>query len=148
MDSIFSLRNINVPILEIQSTSTDYARLFSIEFICQKTNSTFYEYGIGVPAVKGVIRPSAIPFQLHDPNSPPCLVSVGVDWATLPTAPVNYYRRVAINAAGSGIPTLIQWRGGLGIPPLGSLVLWFIQAGGSTYSAFTDTYEINLEIDV
>jgi hypothetical protein len=87
-------------------------------------------YGLGRPAAKGDNPTSPVTLLLEnglDPFGMQC--STAVAWGTGPTAPTQFFRRVAFpNVISSSI--LWEFKTGLYIPKGQTLVLWNLAANG------------------
>ena len=92
--------------------------------------ATASTYGLGRPAAKG-ITPTSPVAMLPDRggNSQVFSTTTALAWGTGPTAPAQFYRRVAFPAT---IATEILWifKRGIYIPAGESLVLWNLATNG------------------
>jgi hypothetical protein len=113
--------------LEIRTTSTDRPRIMQIElFLAAATASTF---GLGRPAAIGVTPTTPKLLLAEDPGDPVATVQTALAWATPPTSPVDFFRRIALPATiGTGI--IWTFPRGLIIPVSSSLVIWNLAANG------------------
>jgi hypothetical protein len=83
--------------------------------------------GIGRPQAIGVTPTTPITVLAEDPNDAAGASKLAVAWATPPTVPTNYFRRVNIAAAiGAGV--ILTFPRGLVIPAAGTLCWWNIAA--------------------
>ena len=131
--AIYSLatRTTNVTIanacLEIRTAATDRARLMEIGiFLAAATASTF---AIGRPAAIGITPTSPVTVLPEEPGDPAGTVQTALAWATGPTAPVQFLRRISLPATiGTGV--IWTFPKGLVIPVSSSLVVWNVTATG------------------
>lgn len=131
--AVYSLANrtSNVTIanacLEIRTASTDRPRIMEIGiFLAAATASTF---GLGRPQAIGVTPTSPVTVLAEDPGDPVGTVQTALAWATGPTVPLQFFRRVALPATiGTGI--IWTFPRGLVIPVSSSIVIWNISATG------------------
>lgn len=109
---------------EIRTTSSNKPKI--MELGISQVTAVAGVFGIGRPAVIGVTPTSPQTFlDESDGNAPVGLTTSCVAWATPPTVPANFFRRVACPASiGAGI--LFTFPRGLGIPISSSIVVWVI----------------------
>jgi len=128
--AIYSLSNrttnvtIANPCIEIYSAATVKARIMEIGiFMAAATASVF---GIGRAAAIGVTPTTPVTMLAEEVNDPAGLVYTAIAWATPPTVPVNFFRRVSLAAAiGTGV--IFTFPKGLTIThSTGSIVVWNI----------------------
>jgi len=107
--------------LEIRTTSTDRAYLLEIGiFLAAATASTF---GLGRPAAIGVTPTTPVTVLPEDPANPTGTIQTALAWATGPTAPTAFLRRIALPATiGTGV--IWTFPRGLVIPVSSSIVVW------------------------
>jgi hypothetical protein len=114
---------------EIRCSASTRARLMELGVtLAAATAST---YGLGRPAAIGLTPTAPVDFQPEDPADiiVAGLVQSALAWATGPTVPANFHRRIGFPATiGSGI--LWTWQNGLVIPAGGSIVLWNLALNG------------------
>jgi hypothetical protein len=90
-------------------------------------------YGLGVPAAKGITPTTPVTNLVEGaPATTPALVTTAIAWATGPTVPAAFFRRIGLQAAiGAGLPA--PWtfgNQGLYVPAGTSIVLWNIGTNG------------------
>lgn len=129
----FGVRTSNVTISnaawEIRTGASGRAKLYELGLF--NAAATAQSIGFGIPAARGATPTSPVDFQSEDPAE---LIVTGwlqsaLAWTTSPTAPTNYYRRIALPASiGAGI--VWTWPFGLSLAVSSSLVLFNITAGG------------------
>lgn len=93
--------------------------------------ATASQYALGRPAAIGVTPTTPVDFDPEDPNDVLAtgLLQSALAWATGPTVPAKFYRRVSFPATiGSGV--IWTFPKGLVIPVSNSIVLWNIAANG------------------
>ena len=81
--------------------------------------------GLGRPAAIGITPTTPVDFLQEDPNDVLAsgVVQSALAWATPPTVPVAFLRRIALPATiGTGV--IFSFPGGLVIPVNSSIVLW------------------------
>lgn len=107
---------------ELRTTSTDRVVVLEIGF--NTNTATAQTIGLGRPAAQGV-TPVNVTFLAEDFASPAATTVASLSWATSPTVPANFFRRVSLPAsAGAGI--IWTFPRGLIVPVSASLVLWNI----------------------
>lgn len=131
--AIYSLANrtTNVTIanacLEIRTASTDRPRIMEIGiFMAAATASTF---GIGRPQAIGITPTSPITVLAEDTGDPAGTVTTALAWATGPTVPLNFFRRIQLPAT-IGAGAILTFPRGLVIPISSSIIVWNISATG------------------
>jgi hypothetical protein len=115
------------PAAEIRSTSSDKPRILEIGMFQVAAAASALNIGIGVPAALGVgpISPTKmLPEEVADPAA---AVLIATQWATKPTIPNAFYRRVGA-ATGIGNGLIVAFPRGLSIAVSSSVVLWNILA--------------------
>lgn len=142
--AIFALANrttvgtIAAACFELRSAASNSPKLFQLDILLAAATASVY--GIGRPAAIGVTptTPQTVLAE-EQPNLPTGLTTTAMAWATGPTVPANFLRRVPLPATiGAGY--IATFPRGLGIPAASSIVLWNITAN----SAATD---INAVVD-
>lgn len=94
--------------------------------------ATASQYGLGRPAAIGVTPTAPVDFLPEDPADvfASGVVQSALAWATGPTVPANFFRRVSFPATvGSGL--IWTFPKGLVIPVSSALVLWNLAANGA-----------------
>jgi hypothetical protein len=111
--------------LEIFTAATDRAAILEIGIsIVAATASVF---GLGRPADKGITPTAPVTLLAEDSGSPAGTVQTALAWATQPTVPTAFLRRVSLPATiGAGI--IWTFPRGLIIPISFSIVVWNITA--------------------
>jgi hypothetical protein len=114
---------------EARSAATDLPRVMELGvFLAAATASTI---GLGRPAAIGITPTTPVTVLAEDPNDPAGTVLVALAWATPPTIPGAFFRRISLPAT---IGTGIFWTfpRGLKIPVSGlsSIILWNLAANG------------------
>ena len=112
---------------ELRTGSSDRAYLLELGIsLAAATASTF---GLGRPAAIGVTPTSPVTLLAEDSSAPAGTVQSALAWATGPTAPANFFRRISLPATiGSGV--IWTFPKGLLIPVNSSLVVWNLAANG------------------
>lgn len=115
---------INNANLEIRSASANRPALMEIG-IAQATG-TASSYGFGRPATIGV-TPVNVLFQAEDPGDPAAQTNGSLSWATSPTAPTIFMRRINTPATvGAGV--IWTFPRGLVVPVSSSVVVFNVTA--------------------
>lgn len=130
---IYSLSNrttnvtIANPCLEIIAGAAARPRIMEIGiFMAAATESVF---GIGRPAAIGLTPTTPVTMGAEDNGDPAGEVTTALAWATPPTVPTLFFRRISLAAAvGTGV--IFTFPKGLYIPAAGSIVVWNITATG------------------
>lgn len=92
--------------------------------------------GFGRPAAAGSSPTASILLQAEDPGNPAATINSVLEWATDPTAPTNYLRRIGFPAT-IGVGVIWTFPRGIIIPVSSNFVLWNIVAvttGLDTYA--------------
>jgi hypothetical protein len=114
---------------EIRTSANVRARLMEIGlFLAAATAST---YALGRPAAIGVTPTSPVDFIPEDPADITVAAQVqsALAWATGPTAPTAFLRRVSLPATiGTGV--IWTFPRGIVIPASSSLILWNLATNG------------------
>lgn len=113
---------------ELRTASTDRAYLRELGItLAAATASTF---GFGRPAAIGVTPASPVSLLPEDPALPAATTQVALAWATGPTIPAAFLRRIQLPATiGAGI--IWTWEPpGLIVPVSSSIILWNLSATG------------------
>lgn len=115
---------------EIRTAATPgRARLLELGvFLAAATASV---YGLGRPAAIGITPTTPVDFLVEDPADVIATAhpQSALAWATGPTVPANFFRRVSFPATiGSGV--IWTFPKGIVIPVSGGFVLWNITANG------------------
>lgn len=112
---------------EIRAASTDRPRIMEIGiFLNAATASAF---GLGRPAAIGVTPTSPVTVLAEDPGDPAGTVQCALAWATGPTIPTQFFRRINLPATiGAGV--IWTFPRGLVIAQSGisSIILWNLSA--------------------
>lgn len=135
--AIFSLANrtSNVttgnPSLEIRAGASNRPRL--LEMGIWLNAATQSPIGIGRPQAIGVTPTSPVTVLAEDPAESTGLTQTSLAWATPPTIPLNFFRRVNLAAAiGAGV--ILTFPRGIVIAAAFSLINWNL-AAVSVYDA-------------
>ena len=112
---------------EIRTASTDRPRLY--ELGVSQTNGNACFLGLGRSSAIGTSPTLPATFIAEDTSDPVGTVIGAVAWASGPSAPTNYLRRLHVPAL-TGSTTIITFPRGLLIPVSASLVLWNIVSNG------------------
>ena len=125
--SIFSLANRTTngtaanPCLEIRTTATDRPRIMEIGISINVATASVF--GLGRPQAIGLTPTSPVTVQAEDPGDPAGTIVTALAWATAPTVPLTFFRRVSLPATvGAGV--IWTFPRGLYIPISSSLVVW------------------------
>ena len=113
------------PCLEIYTAATDRAKILEIGIsIVAATASVF---GLGRPAAMGITPTTPVTLLAEDTGDPVATVKTALAWATKPTVPTAFLRRVSLPATiGAGMIWTFPF--GLIIPISFSIVVWNITA--------------------
>lgn len=105
-----------------------FVRLVEVRVVCAAATASVF--GIGRPAAIGV-TPTTPVFLLSEDGTGSSLVSsVAVAWATGPTVPAAFFRRINLPAALGVDQNVYTFQNGLYIPPGGSIVVWNLASNG------------------
>lgn len=118
---------VSAPAAEIRSTSSDKPRLLELGMFQVAAAASAMIIGLGVPAALGVGPISATKMLPEETADPAAAVLIATQWATKPTSPTYFYRRINA-AAGIGNGMITGFPRGLSIAVSSSLVLWNILA--------------------
>lgn len=112
---------------EARSAATDKPRTLELGItLAAATASTF---GFGRPAAIGITPTSPVTVLAEDPADPAGTVTTALAWATGPTIPVAFLRRVAFPATiGTGI--IWTFPRGLAMNISSAIILWNLSAMG------------------
>lgn len=109
---------------EVRSGATTKPKIMEIGI--SQVAATAGVYGIGRPAAIGITPTSPQTFvDEGDGNGGTATTTAALAWATGPTVPVNFNRRLAC-AATIGVGAIFTFPRGLGLPVSGSVVVWII----------------------
>lgn len=141
--AIYSLsqRTSNVTIAnacwEIRTTATDRPRIMELGITINAATASVF--GLGRPAAIGITPTTPVTLLAEDPGDPAATVVCALAWATGPTVPANFFRRISLPATvGAGV--IWTFPRGLVIPISSSLVLWNI-----TGNSVADVYVVGDE---
>jgi hypothetical protein len=110
------------PHFTIVASATNKPALLEFGFVLAPGVTTT-AFSFGRPAANGVTPKESYNFGAQNNDGAGTSLTTGVaEWATPPTAPTNYLRRVSAQNAVSG--TLWTFGRGLGIPVSGQLALY------------------------
>jgi hypothetical protein len=108
---------------EIRTTSTDRAQI--LELGISQVAATAGVFGFGRPGAIGVTPTSPQTILAEDPGEPAGTITVCVAWATGPTVPANFARRVSCPATvGAGV--IWTFPRGYQVAVSSSAVIWVI----------------------
>ena len=108
---------------EIRTAAGDRAVL--LELGISQVTAVAGVYGLGRPAAIGVTPTSPQTFLAEDFADPASTVQASVAWATGPTVPANFFRRVACPATiGAGV--IWTFPRGLVVPISSSIIIWIL----------------------
>ena len=132
--AVYSLANLTTATasgaatLELRTASTDRVRVTEIAwYLNAATAST---HGVGRPAAIGVTPTSPITWLAQDPGDATGTAQTALAWGTGPTAPTNFFRRVALPAViGAGV--ILTFPEALTIAVSSSIVLWNLAANSA-----------------
>lgn len=109
---------------EVRSTATNKPK--ALEIGISQNAATASVFGLGRPAAIGITPTTPLTaLDEQDGNGPTGLTTCAIAWATPPTAPTNFFRRVS-TAATIGDGVIWTFPRGLGLPVTGSIVIWNI----------------------
>jgi len=114
---------------ELRTAATDRARLLELGItLAAATASTF---GFGRPAAIGVTPTSPVTWLAEDPAEPAGTAQTALAWATGPTIPAAFFRRLGLPATiGTGI--IWTFPRGLALAISSSVILWNLSAMGAS----------------
>jgi hypothetical protein len=119
---------INQAVCEIFTNANVVCKIMEIG-ICQVAAAAV-SYGIGRPAAQGVTPGTLSYFQAEQTTTDPTSkTQIALSWATSPTAPTVYMRRVNTTIASAG--AVITFPKGLLMPINSSVVIFNITAGSA-----------------
>jgi len=140
--AIYSLANrtSNVttanPSLEVRAAAANRPRV--LECGIWLNAATQSPLGLGRPQAIGITPTSPVTVLQEDPAEGTGLTTTALAWATPPTVPLNFFRRVNIAAAiGAGV--ILTFPRGIVIAAAWSLVLWNIAA--------VSLYDVHVVVD-
>lgn len=107
--------------IEWRTPATVRAKVLEISFI--QLTAVAAQIGLGRPQAIGV-TPVNVLFQKDDPGDPASVMNGSLSWATSPTVPLIYHRRMNLTLASVGV--VWTFPRGLVIPISWSLVIWNI----------------------
>jgi len=111
------------PCLEIRSAATDRPRIKEIGVTINAATASVF--GLGRPQAIGITPTSPVTVLAEEVADPVGTAQLALAWATPPTVPVNFFRRVSLEARiGAGV--IWTFPRGLVIPISSSIVLWNI----------------------
>lgn len=129
--AIYSLANrtSNVtlanPSLEVRAGASNRPRLLELGIWLNAATQSVV--GIGRPQAIGVTPTSPVTVLAEDPAESTGLTQTALAWATPPTVPLNFFRR--LNIAGAiGAGAILTFPRGIVIAAANSLVTWNITA--------------------
>lgn len=95
--------------------------------------------GLGRPAAIGVTPTTPVTLLALDPNDGPSVNQTALAWATGPTVPTAFIKRITIPGT-IGFGVIWQWANGLIVPASSSLVIWNLALNG-LFDVYVDTDE-------
>jgi hypothetical protein len=131
--AIYSLANrtavgtISVAPIELRSSSTKRIKVLEIHVVMAAATASIF--GVGRPAAIGVTPTTPINLLAEEPSDPTATATTAMAWATPPTVPANFFRRINLPAT-IGAGQILTFPRGLIIPISSSLILWNITATG------------------
>jgi hypothetical protein len=109
--------------LEIRTTATDRPRLMELGITISAATASVF--GLGRPAAIGTTPTTPVTVLAEDTGDPAGTITTALAWATAPTVPANFFRRVSLPATvGAGI--IWTFPRGLVIAVSSSVVVWNI----------------------
>ncbi len=112
---------------EMRTASTDRPYLMEVGvYLAAGTAST---YGLGRPAAIGVTPTSPVTVLAEDPAHPAGTVTTALAWATGPTAPTDFFRRIGFPAT-IGVGVVWIFPRGLVVAISSSIVIWNLATNG------------------
>lgn len=133
MMAIYSISNrtsnttIANPCIEIRTTATERAKI--LEICITMAAATASVFGLGRPQAIGVTPTTPVTVIAEDIGEPAGSTQTALAWATAPTVPLFFFRRVNLPAT-IGAGRVISFPRGLIIPVSSSLIIWNITATG------------------
>ena len=104
-------------------------RLYMMELGIWMAAATASVFGLGRPAAVGITPTSPVTLIAEDPAAPAGTGTTALAWATLPTAPTVYNRRINLPATiGAGV--ILTFPRGFIVPVSGNAVTHNISATG------------------
>jgi len=108
---------------EIRTSSALRPRIYEIGITLN--TGTACTVGVGRPAAIGITPGGTASFQAEEPQDPASTLTGALSWATSPTAPTQYFRRVSLPATvGAGI--VWTFPRGLVVPISSAIVIFNI----------------------
>lgn len=127
--AIYSLANrtsnvtIANPSLEVRSGASNRPRVLELGIWLNAATQSVV--GIGRPQAIGVTPTSPVTVLAEDPAESTGLTQTALAWATAPTVPLNFFRR--LNIAGAiGAGAILTFPRGIVIAAANSIVTWNI----------------------
>jgi hypothetical protein len=112
----------STPAYELRTASTDRGKVERMGIFLRGAGNAIY--GFGRPAAIGVTPTSPVTWLALDPADPAGTVQTALAWATGPTVPANFFKRIQLAVNSEGIiltfPTLLV----IGVSS--SIVVWNI----------------------
>jgi hypothetical protein len=106
---------------EVRTAAADRAAVLELGLTINAATASVF--GLGRPAAIGVTPTSPVTVLAEDSGSPAGTVTTALAWATGPTVPANFFRRVSLpGTVGAGM--IWTFPRGLIIAISASLVLW------------------------
>jgi len=138
--AVYSLANLTIgtasgaAAIELRTTATDRVSVTEIGAFLNAATASII--GIGRPAAIGITPTTPITWLAEDPASPAGTAQTALAWATGPTVPANFFRRVNVPATiGAGF--VLTFPRGLVIAVSSGLVLWNLQLNSALNCHFT-----------
>jgi len=131
--SIYAISNRTVGVgsgaagLEIRTTATERAKILEITITMAAATASLF--GIGRPQAIGVTPTTPVTVIPEDFAEPAGSTQTALAWATPPTVPLFFFRRINLPAT-IGAGRVITFPRGLVIPVSSSLVIWNLAANG------------------
>lgn len=113
--------------LEIRTSATERAKILEITITMAAATASLF--GIGRPQAIGVTPTTPVTVIPEDFAEPAGSTQTALAWATPPTVPLFFFRRINLPAT-IGAGRVITFPRGLVIPVSSSLVIWNLAANG------------------
>lgn len=112
---------------EVRSASTNKPRV--MELGLSQSVGTACTYGVGRPGAIGLTPTSPQNFVAEsDAAAPASASTAAIAWATGPTVPTNFNRRIS-TAATVGVGAILTFPRGMDISVSSSIVVWLVTTG-------------------
>jgi hypothetical protein len=116
-----------VAMAELRTSSSKRVKVLEIHVVMAAATASVF--GIGRPAAIGITPTTPINLISEEPSDPTATSTTALAWATPPTVPANFFRRINLPAT-IGAGQILTFPRGLIIPISSSIVLWNTASNG------------------